>query len=746
MHEQTNLFRRIALALLFVSAFSAADAQNIEQGPVESRVVVVGTTPVEGSEIDPDKIPAGSYAIDGDALGHDVSSTLPDTLLQRVPSVQINDVTGNPFQPDVQYRGFTASPVLGTPQGLAVYQNGVRTNEAFGDTVNWDLIPEFAIDGVEIVSNNPAFGLNALGGALAVKMKNGFTFHDFGAELYGGAFGRISATAEAGMEKGNVGLYLGADALHDDGWRDRSASDLRRVYADVGSKGNWGEFHLAFTGAANDFGAVGPTPIELLERRWENVFTTPQTTRNELAFLTGTLSSHFTETVSLETALYYRGFRQRHVDGNTSDEVLPGLPDDVTTGEIDRTRTTADSFGGVIQLTSTATLFGRGNHFATGVSVDHGRVDFGATSELGIIGPNLFVTGVGVFLDGTSGDAGPVQLRTTNTYAGLYETDTIDLTSQLSVTAGARYNIAEIRLSDLLGTRLNGSDEFSRFNPLIGATYKLLPTLTLYAGYSEANRAPTAAELGCADPDSPCLLDNFLVSDPSLNQVVSRTIEAGLRGKFERAGAAFSWNLGFFRTDNSDDIINVASPIPNRGYFVNAGDTRRQGMEADLEYHDARWSVHAGYSFLDATFQSRLAISSPFNPAADAEGIVRVTPGDQLAATPRHGFKTGVDYAFTRRWKAGAELVAVGSQYLEGDASNRNPQIPAYYVVNLHTSYELTRNCELFGRIQNLFDRRYHTSGTFFDAGSIPSLNLSDPRTLTPAQPLAVYAGVRMKW
>jgi iron complex outermembrane receptor protein len=123
-----------------------------------------------------------------------------------------------------------------------------------------------------------------------------------------------------------------------------------------------------------------------------------------------------------------------------------------------------------------------------------------------------------------------------------------------------------------------------------------------------------------------------------------------------------------------------------------------------------------------------------------------VTPGDQLASTPRHRFKAGVDYAFTRRWKAGAELVAVGSQYLEGDASNRNPQIPAYYVVNLHTSYELTRNCELFGRVQNLFDRRYHTSGTFFDAGSIPSLNLSDPRTLTPAQPLAVYAGVRMKW
>jgi hypothetical protein len=168
------------------------------------------------------------------------------------------------------------------------------------------------------------------------------------------------------------------------------------------------------------------------------------------------------------------------------------------------------------------------------------------------------------------------------------------------------------------------------------------------------------------------------VADPPLNQVVSRTIEAGLRGRFKPSadGAALSWNLGLFRTGNSDDIINVASPIPNRGYFVNGGDTRRQGVEAQIEYDDARWSAHAGYGFLDATFQSRLAISSPFNPVADADGIVRVTPGDELTSTPRHRFKAGVDYALTPKWKTGAELIAVGSQYLEGDVSNRNPAIP----------------------------------------------------------------------
>jgi iron complex outermembrane recepter protein len=673
---------------------------------------------------------------------------MPDALLQRVPSVQINDVSGNSFQSDVQFRGFTASPVLGTPQGLAVYQNGIRTNEAFGDTVNWDLIPEFAIDGLEIVSNNPAFGLNALGGALAIRMKNGFTFHDFGLELYGGAFGRLGAMMETGVEKGNVGLYLGADVLYDDGWRDRSASDLRRVYADLGIHGMLGEFHLAFTSASNDFGAVGPTPIQLLKRRWESVFTTPQTTRNELALLTGTFSSHLTETISLDGVLYYRGFHQSHLDGNTSEDVPPARPPGGAAGEIDRTHTAADSFGAAAQLTSNATFFEHDNHFSAGSSLDYGSVSFTASSELGILRPDLFVDGSGVFLNNVSNGTAPVQLHTTNTYVGLYITDTLDVTTQLSITAGARYNIARIRLNDLLGTSLDGSHEFTRLNPLIGATYKLFLNLTLYAGYSEANRAPTAAELGCGDPDHPCLLDNFLVSDPSLKQVVSHTIEAGVRGTFElsQINAAISWNLGFFRADNSDDIIQVASPIPNRGFFMNAGDTRRQGMEAHFEYHDTHWSVYAGYSLLDATFQSRLDISSPFNPAADANGIVNVRPGDQLASTPRHRFKTGVDYAITKNWKAGADIVAVSSQFLEGDASNRNPKIPAYYAVNLHSAYELTRNCELFGRIQNLFDQHYYTFGTFFDSKSIPSLHLSDPRTVSPAQPLAAYAGMRVKW
>jgi len=191
----------------------------------------------------------------------------------------------------------------------------------------------------------------------------------------------------------------------------------------------------------------------------------------------------------------------------------------------------------------------------------------------------LFVTGTGVIIATQDGLVQPVDLKTRNTYYGFYLTDTIDLTSRLSVTAGGRFNLAQIKLLDQLGDDLNGSHQFSRFNPVIGATYKLTPNLTVYAGYSEANRAPTPAELACSDPNRPCLLDISLVEDPALKQVVAHTYEAGLRGTVPLGGknGRIDWSFGVFTTDSTDDILNIASPIIGRSFFQNVGTTRPAG-------------------------------------------------------------------------------------------------------------------------------------------------------------------------
>jgi iron complex outermembrane receptor protein len=725
------------------------------------------TPPPEPGLIDRDKVPSTTQTLTPVDLDASKAPTVPDALMRTVPSVFIGDTAVNPFQPDIQYRGFVASPTVGTPQGLAVYQNGVRINESFGDTVNWDFIPERAIRRLDLFPSNPIFGLNAIGGAISLEMKNGFNYN--GREIEGivGSFGRRSVGAQFGAQKDNVAFYAAADAINDNGWRQRSASELRRIYTDVGIRGDDAEFHLNFTGASNRFGALASTPIEMLNRSWSAIYTSPQTYQNQLAFLNATGSYRVSDTWTVKGNAYIRSFRQQHVDGNVSDvEVCSGggflcFGDNTTpligqngaqvqdilggaiAGSLDRTKTVAQTIGGTIQAASSDKVFGRENQFVVGASLDHGNVRFNASSELGTIGSDLFVTGTGVII---ADPVAPVDLKTRNTYYGFYATDTIDLTSRLAVTAGGRFNLAQIKLEDQLGVDLNGSHQFSRFNPVIGATYKLTPNATVYAGYSEANRAPTPAELACADPARPCLLDNFLVADPPLKQVVSRTYEAGIRGQFTPGkNERFSWSFGVFTTDSADDIIRVASPIAGRGFFQNGGTTRRQGLEASANYSSDRWTVFATYSLVDATFRDALTLSSPFNPLADA-GLITVHPGNRLPGVPRHRFKAGVDYTVQDGWTVGADMVAVSGQYLVGDESNLNPKLPGYWVANLHTTYKVSKQVEVFGQVRNVFDKRYYTAGGFFEVDAIPFLGLSDPRTVSPGAPRAFYAGLRGKF
>jgi iron complex outermembrane receptor protein len=728
--------------------------------------------------VDQDKIPSNVQSLSA----ADFSSTTTPDLLQAMeralPGVALSDQTGNQFQLDLNYRGFIASPVIGTPQGLAVYQNGVRINEVFGDTVNWDLIPQNAINGMTLVPSNPVYGLNAIGGALSLQMKNGFTYHGVEGEVNGGSYGRVGTSVQAGGEVGNLSGYIAADAIDDAGWRDDSASSLRRVYMDLGARGDQTEFHVTFTGADNNFGAAAATPVQLLAQDWSSVYTIPQTTQNQLAFLTASASWKPSDTWTYQANAYFRNFSQTHVDGNGTDAQNSGCPDPtvvcfpnlngtvsnlITTtgqtvpatgllgtsvlGEIDRTWTTTNSFGGSVQAASSEKVLGHENNFVVGISVDRGLVQFSTTSELGTVNANQFpfVQGSGLFIDQPSGDVAPVGLGATTLYSGVYATDTFDVTPRFSITGGGRFNFAQITLTDELGNDalLNGNHDYMHFNPMIGATYKLTPNVTLYGDFSEANRAPTPLELGCSNPLQPCLIDNALVGDPNLNQVVTYTFEAGLRGRFDIAKGQLNWSVGAYHALNTDDIINVASPIPGHEYFENAGDTLRQGIEASATYKWDRWNLYANYTYVDATFRDYLTLSSPFNPYADANGNIFVAPGDHLTGIPDFRFKLGGEYRISDPWKLGADLNVIGSQYLVGDESNQNPKVPAYWVVNLHTSYKLWDGVEVFGLVRNLFDQHYYTYGTFFDTTTTPYLNLTDPRTFLPGMPFAAYVGVR---
>lgn len=739
---------------------------------------IFSTTPLSGTGVDVDKVPAAVTSIDSRQISQTKSPSIVKALAQQTPSIDVQNVTGNTFQPDVYFRGFDASPVSGTPQGLAVYQNGIRINEAFGDTVNWDLIPTSAVRSIDVISNNPAFGLNALGGALSVQMKDGFTFQGTTIDVMGGSYRRLQSSLQWGKQVGNFAAYLSVEGAQDGGYRDFSSSQIRRVYGDIGYKTDSAELHLNVGAADNFFGATSAAPAELLGQSWSSVYTRPQNSRNQVGYINATANVDISPTWSLQGSLHFRSFYQTTADGNSTnvqpcanpallcfnDNVTPAndlngaqlanpFPANATLGEIDRTWTQTTSVGGTAQATNTDKLFGHDNHFVVGGSLDHGVTNFGASAEIGTVLPNYFVQGSGIFL-GASGNPvsdGPVGLRATNTYAGLYALDTFDVTPRLSVSGGGRLNVANIVLQDQLGGNVNGNDTFTRFNPMIGATYKLTSEITAYAGYSEANRAPTPLELGCANAVQPCILASFLVSDPALKQVVARTFELGLRGShdFGENVGRLGWKLGAYRTENQDDILNVPDPVQQGfGYFQNVGATRRQGIEAEVDFKADRFSVYGSYAYIDATFLNALTLgsNSPFHDPVT--GNISVSPGNQLPMTPHHRLKIGGDYAVTPDFKIGADVLAVSSQYFAGDGSNQFAQLPGYAVVNADASYQVTKAVQIYARVENVLDNRYYTYGTFFDTSQIPNFGnggnpFTDPRSLSPAQPRSFYAGMR---
>jgi iron complex outermembrane receptor protein len=749
-------------------------------------VEVVGVTPLPGSGVDIDKVPANVQSFSSQQLyPAGQNDLLPAAVARRLSQVNLNDEQGSQFQPDFVYRGFEASPIAGVPQGIAVYQNGVRINEAFGDMVNWDLIPQFAVNRMTIQGNNPVFGLNALGGAVAIEMKNGFNFHGIEAQLGGGSFGNINGYAEEGAQFGNLAFYGAIGGTHDDGFRFHSPANLAQGYWDLGwSKDAW-TAHLSVSAADSVIGAVGPTPVQLLAENIQNVFTIPQSIHNEAELVQATSTWQPSDHVLLSGDFYYRHFLQHLVDGNTTEvtacadnaaffclggndrfphdalfdslgNLVPTgvLPPAASPGELDFSNTDTNTIGSGLQAKFTNPLFARDNNLVVGTTIDHSDTGYNAHGELGTLQPNLQVIGSGIVIDqGFSPSPAPpieqpVDVDGTNNYFGLYATDTLDITPRLAATASGRLNLARIGVQDQTGMAplLNGNFFYGHFNPGVGLTYKFAAGVTAYGGWSESNRAPTPAELTCSNPKTPCILDAFLVADPPLKQVVSQTFEAGLRGRVVPAAVPgeLRWNLGLYRTNAFNDILLLATPINGFGFFSNVGETRRQGIEAGLSYNWQKWTVNLNYSYLDAIFLDNLTLSSN-SPAANANGHIFVHPGDTLPLMPKNRVVLDIEYQATPQWSIGADARFVDSQFLVGDQSNQEPQIPAYGVVNLHTALKVNKWTTFFVEVNNLFNRLYYTYGTFIKLeGLPPNLNLTEPTTLSPAPGRLAYAGIKV--
>jgi outer membrane receptor protein involved in Fe transport len=742
-----------------------------EVSPVSSPDEVVVTAPLPGSELPADRVPTWTQRIDSAEIARTGPPAVLAAMEHRLAGVSLGEAQANPFQPNLVYRGFQASPLAGDAQGLAVYLDGARFNQPFGDTVDWDLIPDQAVRSVTLEGSSPAFGLNALGGAISIRLKTGFSDPGAGASASGGSFGRWAVDAEQGGADGGRSVFVMAAATHDGGWRDFSPSDLRQGYADFGWRRDQAEAHLSLLGADNSLTGNGPAPVELLEADRDAVFTHPDLTLNRYVRAQLSGQAALGGAWSLHALAYAARLDQRTRNADVSDVeacedqpgtlCLSGLPvtdisgapvPDVLNGgpyaQLNRTATRSDALGASVQLSSMARLAGRPNSAAVGFSFDGGRTRFAASSQLGAMTADRgFGSPIAVLVQ-PDGSIAPVRVDASSLYLGLYAQDVLDLTDALSIDASARANFARLALDDRLGQALSGRHSYWRVNPAIGADYRLSRHVTVYLGYSEANRTPTPAEISCASPERPCSLTNFFVGDPDLNQVTAETVEAGLKGKAEAAGLALTWSVDAFRTTSHNEIILVSSELHGRAFFQNVGATRRQGVTANLELRSRRLTAWAAYAYTDARFLTGLVLNSPDNPQADPDGRIQVQPGARMPGTPAHRLKLGLDYDLTPRLRLGLEGVVSSGAVLFGDEANLTPRTGAYAVFGFNGSYRLTRALELFGELTNIADARYSTFGTFCPTSQAPipeAPGAADPRCLSPGAPRALRFGVRIR-
>jgi outer membrane receptor protein involved in Fe transport len=719
------------------------------------------------------------------------SLSIADFMNNNLLGVSVNETQNNPYQPDILFRGFTASPLLGTPQGLSVFQDGVRVNEPFGDAVNWDLIPVNAIAGMNLMpGSNPVFGLNTLGGALSVQTKNGRTHQGGGIETSFGSWSRKTVAAEFGgvSADNSIDYFLAGNYFDEEGWRDHSPTEVKQVFGKLGWQNEASRLELSYTGADNDMIGNGLIQKELMEDFGrETINTKPDQTKNTLSFLNLNGSHWLNDDVQLSANTYYRKSKRKTLNGDINDDydllatgtvagndadcpLGTGDEDELCSGALNRSNTDQKGYGFNAQLAFNQPLLEKQNQLIVGLGYDYSRVKFNQSSEFGIVNASRGVDGIDV-----ENDEAEVDLLGKTRSWGVFATDTLSLTNQLHLTLSGRYNHIKVKNTDKINPKgsledvdgdpltpdedvsLSGNHSFSRFNPAIGLSFTPTRDLSVYGSYNEGMRAPTSMELGCANPNVPCKLPNAMAGDPPLDEVVSKTFELGARGNLT---SDVKWSAAVYRTENHDDIHFISTNATNgMGYFDNVGKTRRMGLDAGLSGAFGSFSWNAGYSYLKATYESDLELTNSLNSTSDGNAI-QVNKGDRLANLPEHSLKLRLQLQATPNWSIGTNINTFSDVYIRGNENNKHRandgdadhvqdsgKIGGYTVVNLDTRYKFgDSGWQVFAKAINIFDKEYATGGMLGENWIEDGVFAGDDepsKMLMPGAPRAGWIGVR---
>lgn len=747
MPRRTRLATTVMLAMLAAKQEAAqATAQEDVSALAMIRVEVVGIAPQPGLGIDRRLLPYSVQEASSQEVGPARAANLTDFMARNLNGVNVNDISGSPFQSDVTYRGFRASPLLGASQGLSVYLDGVRVNEPFGDVVNWDMLPEAAIDSILLApGSNPLYGLNTLGGALALTSKSGRSHPGFeaGLTLSDNGQRRVDLVNGAALNDGWHTL-LAATAFSDAGWRDHSAGRLGNVFFKLGRTRGDLEWSVAVLGGQSRLRGNGLLPTALYDDNRRAAYTFPDETRNRLAQTTFNLRRTLAHGAQISASAYVRHSRRDTVSGDVSDEFAdyiadcgdePGacLQPQPHAATFNTTSTRQRSEGLALHWSAAAAR----HHLSGGATIDRNRVGFAQFEQKG-----SFSAAREVLADPAEEREPGSSVTGAARMLGVYASDTWTIGRGAHLTVSARFNHARVS-NTLTNDRAAQAPEiftYRKLNPAFGISQELGEGATVFANLAQSNRVPTVIELGCADPAQPCRLPVGLQSDPFLEQVVSRTIEAGLR--WQSGPASLSASL--YRTANRNDILFLGASASQRGYFSNFERTRHQGFDVSA---NARWGqldARVNYNYLQAVFD---ADGELFTGARSVD----ITRGTRIAGLPRHTFKVGLDWKPWPGLNLGADAQATSNLVTQGNEDGFHPgwNVRGYALLSLRATYRLDPHWELFARITNVANRRYESYGAvahdLFPHGrqAQPGDAAAHARFVAPGAPRALAAGIR---
>lgn len=644
--------------------------------------------------------------------------------LRNLPAVSLFDDQGSRFQPELNVRGFIVSPVVGEPQGVSVFLDGVRINEPDAQEVNFDLIPMDAVRHAELVRGpSSLFGKNTLAGALLLFTDRGTQQPQVNAELEGGAFGYRGARISGSGMAGGVDAYVMARFGEEDGWRDETGARTRMFFTTVGRKRDSSDIALSVLYAHDKIREAGSLPASYLAvsprlNYTGGDFFQPDlwhvALRGERAAAGGTLRGN----------VFFRDNDIEQYNGNIPPPNTDGFVRNLSAG------TTVEW---------TRPVFLGAHALAVTVGGEYNRDDvkyrFLAVSTPGVPADAAGAAGAGC--DPATGVCTQVRVKGDN--AALYLQGVLELTPSLALTAAARGDYVRIPYRDLLDPGNDGTSSYQRVSPRIGLNYQISSHFRGYVAYNTGFRAPAALELACASPDAPCSLPSALGADPPLAPVTVYDYEAGI--DWEPASRT-NVDIVAFRSDVHNDIL-FAQPSATEGFFQNVARTRRDGIEASGSLAlPAGLRAFGSYGYIAATYRTAVKLATAIEGAAPAE------PGDRFPLSPVHRGTIGLEAIRTIGHAVldGAISVrAASSQFLRGDEANDFPPIPGYAVADVRVEAGLP-HVSISAKVTNLFDRRYNTFGIYAENvkgpfGGPPPADPDDApveRFLTPAFPRAL--------